>query len=130
MLGTTIVNFWVSTYEARRGKQLRSSLLIADSKHTFSDIYVSLAVMATLVAVQLRFPLLDIVSSLLILVVIFRAGYGIIMVHLGTLVDAAMLDPALGGRCSPTYLTANQVKCAVAELSAGRGWTARKIGLQ
>src|SRR4029453_1498797 len=94
MIATLAINLFVSRYEAKKGRELRSPLLLADSKHTLSDIYVSLAVIATLVAVQLKFPLFDLLASLAIVIVIFRAGFGIIMAHLGTLVDAAILDPA------------------------------------
>src|SRR5690606_39541544 len=48
MLATIVVNVTVSAYEARMGRQLKSELLLADSEHTRSDIYVTLNVLACL----------------------------------------------------------------------------------
>lgn len=93
MAATMLVNLGVSRYEARQARLLANELLAADAKHTLSDVYASAAVVATLVAIQMHFPLLDLVASLGIVLVIVRAGYGIIMTHLGLLVDAAILDP-------------------------------------
>src|SRR5690606_27885867 len=53
MLVTLVINLAVSSYERHKGKQLRSSLLLADADHTRSDIFVSLSVIISLVAVQL-----------------------------------------------------------------------------
>lgn len=94
MFATMGINLLVSRYESRKGKEYKSDLLVADSKHTLSDVFVSLTVIGTLLAIQLKFTLLDLLASLAIVVVIFRAGFGIIMTHLGTLVDAAILDPS------------------------------------
>ena len=38
---TLIINIFVSTYENKKGKELNSDILIADSMHTRSDIFVS-----------------------------------------------------------------------------------------
>ncbi|MBI4533679.1 MAG: cation transporter [Candidatus Melainabacteria bacterium] len=94
MLVTMAINFLVSRYERQKARELKSTLLLADAKHTLSDIYVSLTVIVALIAIQFKFPLLDIMASLVIVGVIFKAGFGIIMANLGTLVDAAILDPS------------------------------------
>lgn len=51
MLATLGVNLFVTVWERREGRRLASSLLLADAKHTTSDIFVSLAVIGSLVAV-------------------------------------------------------------------------------
>lgn len=94
MFGTMIVNIFVSSYERRQGEMLRSPLLIADSKHTLSDVFATIGVLVSLVAIQLRFPIMDVVASVCIVGVILRAGYGVIINNLGSLVDAAILDVA------------------------------------
>ncbi len=95
MIGTGVINYFVSKYEAKKGAQFGSELLLADAKHTMSDLFVTGTVLSALVAVQLRAPALDIVASLIIVVFIFKSGYEIITTHLGSLVDAAILAPDL-----------------------------------
>jgi cation diffusion facilitator family transporter len=95
MIGTAVINYLVSKYEAKQGAEFRSELLLADSKHTMSDLFVTGTVLVALVAVQLKAPALDVVASLIIVAFIFKAGYDIIIIHLGPLVDAAILAPDL-----------------------------------
>lgn len=90
---TLVINVWLTRYEHKKGKQLQSALLLADSQHTLSDLYTTLAVFVSLIAIQLHFPLLDILASLVIMALIFKAGFEIILTHWGALVDAAALDP-------------------------------------
>ena len=88
------VNLWVTWYERKRGRELKSDLLLADAQHTTSDVFVSISVLLSFVAVQLHWQGLDIIVALLVVYFIFQGGYGIILVHLGVLVDEAVLDPA------------------------------------
>jgi cation diffusion facilitator family transporter len=89
------INIMVADYEKRKAKELRSQLLHADAQHTSSDIYVSIGVLVTLVCTQLGLTIVDIIVSVLIVLTIFKAGFGIIMEHLGTLVDAKILEPEI-----------------------------------
>lgn len=93
MLITMAVNIGVSKYESARGKQLQSELLIADSKHTFSDVFATVGVLVSLVSVQMNFPVVDVIASLVIVAIILRAGFVIVMTHQGSLLDAAIADP-------------------------------------
>lgn len=95
MVSTAVINYLVSKYEARKGMEFRSELLLADAKHTMADLYVTGTVLIALVAVQLKANMLDVVASLIIVAFIFKAGYDIITTHLGPLVDAAILAPDL-----------------------------------
>lgn len=94
MLLTLSINIGVMTYERRRGKQLGSDILITDSMHTTSDIYVSISVLATLVFVKLGLPWLDVVAALVIAVLIGRSAYEIIRQTSDVLCDTARLDVA------------------------------------
>ncbi len=87
------ISLFVSRYEAKKGRELENDLLIADSKHTMSDVYNSISVLVALVAIQLNFPWVDMAVALVIVAFIFKAGFGIIMTHLGALVDEVVLDP-------------------------------------
>lgn len=46
MVGTLAINLAVSTYERRKGgEEYQSQILVADSQHTKSDVFVSIAVL-------------------------------------------------------------------------------------
>lgn len=75
VMGITIaVNLSVSWYERNAGKKLNSTFLEADSRHTFSDVYVSISVIASLVAVNIGYPILDaLVAAAIALVIAYSA---------------------------------------------------------
>jgi cation diffusion facilitator family transporter len=86
-----VINLLVATYEHRRGKALKSAVLVADAHHTHSDVYGSLAVLLSLVAIKLGYPLGDMLASLFIVGLIGRAIWHIISDSLHTLVDISRL---------------------------------------
>jgi cation diffusion facilitator family transporter len=92
MLGTMCVNYGVTTYERRRGIELNSEVLLADSAHTKSDIYVSLSVIIGLVAIHLGYPFIDPIVSVLIALVILHAGAEIILHSVSILADESQID--------------------------------------
>lgn len=89
---TMAINFGVTTYETKKGKELKSDLLLADSIHTRSDIYVSISVLASFVAVLLKITFLDIVIASGIVLVIIRAGWKIMLRSINVLLDAQPLE--------------------------------------
>ncbi len=91
---TMVVNLAVSTYEGRRGEDLRSEVLAADAAHTRSDVYVSLGVIVSLVAARLGYPQMDVFAALAITIVIGRVAYGILSHSAGLLVDVAVVPAA------------------------------------
>ena len=92
VLGTMGINYLVTRYEYGQGESLRSQVLIADSMHTRSDIYVSLSVMVSLIAIKLGFPIIDPIVALIISFIIFRAGYGIIKETSKSLLDMSRIE--------------------------------------
>ncbi|WP_440951449.1 cation diffusion facilitator family transporter [Methanococcoides sp. FTZ1] len=92
MIGTMAINLLVTEYERRKGEQLDSEILLADSIHTRSDIFVSLSVLVALVAIEAGYPIIDPLISLIIAAVIVRAGIDIIMKSSNTLCDAAQFE--------------------------------------
>lgn len=86
-------NWLASAYEARRGRDLGSELLLSDAAHTRADAIVSLALIAGLFAVRAGFPLVDPVLALIVSGVIARTGIQIIRDTGAVLADAAALDP-------------------------------------
>ncbi len=93
LIFTLIVNIVVSVTEYRKGKELNSPILISDSMHTRSDIYISLGVLATLVGVKLGVPpMIDPIASLVVAVFIIHAGYEIFKENSDVLLDGAAVD--------------------------------------
>jgi cation diffusion facilitator family transporter len=66
MAATVVVNLLVVTYESRAGRRLKSELLLADAKHTRSDVLTSVTVLTALIGVQAGYPILDPVAALLV----------------------------------------------------------------
>jgi cation diffusion facilitator family transporter len=91
---TLVVNVIVTNVERRYGERLKSPLLLADARHTLSDVFVSLAVIASVVLVWLGVPKVDGIVALLVLVVVAYVAWGIVRQAVGSLSDTARLDPA------------------------------------
>lgn len=90
---TLIINIGVCTYEAKRGRELNSYLLIADAMHTKSDIFVSLGVLGSIIAIKCGAPtIIDPVVSALVGCFIIAAAIDIIRATGEVLADRAALD--------------------------------------
>ena len=77
MLGTLFVNLFVVRYERGEALRLSSELLQADAMHTQSDVLTSCAVLFSLAAVWMGFPILDPIGGMVIAVFIARTGWEI-----------------------------------------------------
>jgi cation diffusion facilitator family transporter len=89
---TILINIIVSQYERNQGKRLGSSILIADSIHTRSDVYVSIAVIIGFIAIQMGFTIADPIIAIIIAVLIAKMGIEIIKSSSSVLLDSAPLD--------------------------------------
>jgi cation diffusion facilitator family transporter len=92
MLVTLAVNIGVVRYESRRGRELGSELLLADATHTRSDVLTSCAVLISLAAVRLGFPLLDPIGGMVIAVFIAHTGIEIARDTSRILSDTVVMD--------------------------------------
>ena len=93
MLLTLFINIFVAKYEYRKGLKLNSTILTSDSMHTRSDIYVTIGVLTTLVAIRLGAPpVVDSVASLVVAIFILHAAYEIFKEASVILVDSAVID--------------------------------------
>lgn len=77
MAGTAAINLMVVRYERRAGERLSSELLMADARHTQSDLLTSMAVVAALIGVWAGYGWLDPAAALLVAGFIAYAGYQI-----------------------------------------------------
>lgn len=93
MILTLGVNAIVVLWEKSAGKKWKSDFLLADALHTQSDIFVSLGVLGTLVAVRLGWPWVDILTALVIVALIVRAGITILAESSRVLCDENVLHP-------------------------------------
>ena len=89
---TLIINVGVSSYEYILGRRLKSSILVADSLHTRSDVFASLGVILGLFAVRMGYPLADPLIALFICVLIIHTGLEIIRESSTALLDRAAID--------------------------------------
>jgi cation diffusion facilitator family transporter len=90
---TLCVNIGVMTYERKKGRELKSDFLIADSLHTNSDIFVSLSVIVSLGAAKIGYPVVDVIAAVIIGILIMRMGYSILKSATPVLTDAARINP-------------------------------------
>ena len=77
MLGTVAINIAVVRAERTAARRLSSELLLADARHTQSDVLTSLAVIAALVGSAYGYPILDPLAALVIVGFIGYAGFAI-----------------------------------------------------
>lgn len=92
MLVTLGINVFVFKYEYSAGKKLNSDILVSDSLHTSSDIYVSLSVLFTLLGLKVGLPVyIDPVISIVISVLIIKAGVEVVKHSSAVLCDRVVL---------------------------------------
>ncbi|BAZ44643.1 cation diffusion facilitator family transporter [Chondrocystis sp. NIES-4102] len=94
------VNIFVAFYERHIGRKVNSPILIADAKHTMSDIWVTIIVLAGLIGVWqaeiLNFPQLlwlDVILAFPVALLVFQSGWEVINENLPWLVDQMAIAP-------------------------------------
>ena len=94
------INIFVAFYERNVGRKVNSPILIADAKHTMSDIWVTIIVIAGLIGVwqaeNLNLPQLqwlDLALSFPVALLVFYSGWEVISDNLPWLVDEMAIAP-------------------------------------
>ena len=94
------VNIFVAFYERSVGRKVNSPILIADAKHTMSDIWVTIVVMVGLMGIwqskALNIPQLqwlDVVLAFPVALLVFHSGWEVISDNLPWLVDEMAIAP-------------------------------------
>lgn len=94
------INIFVAFYERSVGQRVGSSILIADAKHTMSDVWVTITVLAGLIGIWqgnvLNLPQLqwlDVVLAFPVALLVFRSGWSVIKDNLPWLVDEMAIAP-------------------------------------
>jgi cation diffusion facilitator family transporter len=79
-----------SKYEIKKAKVLNSPSLKADAENWRMDLAPLAVVAFGLIGARLSYPVLDRVAAFIILVLVIRAGYGILMDSIKSLLDASV----------------------------------------
>ena len=91
MIVTMAVNIFVMVYENKKGKELKSDVLVSDALHTRADILTSASVIITLMAIRLGYPMVDPIASLAIALFIGYAAVQILRESARVLSDGAAI---------------------------------------
>lgn len=92
MVVTFVINVIVMRYEHKRGCDLSSDILICDATHTKSDIYVTISVIVSLVAIKTGFPIIDTLAAFGIACLIARCGFDILKKSSAVLCDGGVVE--------------------------------------
>jgi cation diffusion facilitator family transporter len=88
---TLIVNVGVVWYERRAARRLASEVLLADARHTQSDLLTSTTVILALIGVRLGYPTLDGIAAIVIALFIGRACWDIFKDTMRILADEIVI---------------------------------------
>lgn len=92
LAATGAVNVFVVTYERRRGRALKSPLLLADAAHTLGDLFVTALAVASLATARAGIAWGDPLLACLVAALIAWSGWQILKVTIPVLVDARGAD--------------------------------------
>lgn len=88
------VNIFVAFYERGVGRRVRSPILLADAKHTMSDVWVTISVLGGLSGIWLwGIQWLDVVLAVPVAILVFWSGWSVLRDNLPWLVDEMAIAP-------------------------------------
>lgn len=94
LLTTLLINIFVYQYERKKGRELKSEFLIADSSHTKVDIFITSGIIITLLFINAGLYLLDSLAGIVIGILIAREAFHILKESTDILVDKSIIDSA------------------------------------
>lgn len=92
-IGVLLVNIFVTTYEHQRGNVLNSRILLADARHTLSDIWITIAVLFGLWGAQQGWIWLDNVLAFPVAGLVFWSAWQVLQENLPLLTDQVAIAP-------------------------------------
>ncbi len=93
LLITLVINIFVWLYEKNAGHKYNSEFLKADAEHTFSDILITLSILASTYFILKGYYFLDPLLGILIAFIILRSAFEIAQRTVPILVDEFWIDP-------------------------------------
>lgn len=92
LIFTIGINIFVFLYERKKGRQLKSEFLIADSSHTKTDIFITSGIILAIIFIKSGFYILDSLAGLCIGVLVAREAFKILKESTDLLIDKALID--------------------------------------
>lgn len=92
LASTMVINAGVVVYERRRGRQLNSTLLMADAQHTGGDILVTALALGSLALTRIGLGQFDALIAVVVALLIAWSGYIVLRSSIPVLVDARAVD--------------------------------------
>ena len=93
LFGTLCINLWVAWFEARKGRQYTSDLLLADAAHTRVDVMITTGVILGSLLSRAGVRHVDPIVTLAVVVMIARVAWQILKRGVPVLVDRAAHEP-------------------------------------
>ena len=93
LAGTLLVNLWVAWFEARKGREYASDLLLADAAHTRVDVMITTGVIIGSVLSRAGIHRVDPIVALAVVLMIGCVAYQILARGVPVLVDQAAHAP-------------------------------------
>lgn len=88
------INIFVAFYERREGQRVDSPILIADARHTMSDIWITIVVLAGLIGIWIwDIQWLDMVLALPVAILVIQSAWHVLRENLPWLVDEVAIAP-------------------------------------
>lgn len=94
LLAVLGINIFVAFYERSVGRRLGSPILVADSYHTMSDIWVTISVLGGLIGIWIwDIQWLDVMLSFPVAILVLWSGWRVLRENLPWLVDEMAIAP-------------------------------------
>jgi cation diffusion facilitator family transporter len=84
---TLMINVGVTWYEGRRGRELKSDLLVADAHHTRADVLITVGVLAGAILSRRGIRYVDAIVTIAVTLLVAKAGWDIVRMALPSLLD-------------------------------------------
>jgi cation diffusion facilitator family transporter len=111
MVGTIIVDVWISRYLHKKSDKTGSPALKADAYHFSTDMWSTAAVILGLVATQFGFPIGDVIAAVFVAIIMMKLSF-----HLGSKAARVMLDQ------SPDQVLLEKITMTVAGYPGLKGY--------
>jgi cation diffusion facilitator family transporter len=118
MLSVLAINVALSAWEGAWARKLRSDLLLADARHTFSDVLTTIAVIVGWQVAARGYPWLDSAFALGVAALVLYLAYGLFARAVPVLVDQAAIEPERVAR----------IVCAIPGVRGVEGIRSRRTG--
>ncbi|ADY72796.1 cation diffusion facilitator family transporter [Desulfurobacterium thermolithotrophum DSM 11699] len=90
IITTITLTYLFSKYERKKGEELNSPSLIADSEHIKTDMLSSIIVLTGILGNYFGYPIIEKIAVLIVVLFIFHSGFEIMLESLKVILDASI----------------------------------------